>query len=822
MNDECEEGPMTHGTPIHYRIHLEPDLKRFRFDGFVEILIDISTPQKEITLDALDLAIRRCQAGTEGDWAECSFCVDPGKEKLRVLLPGERGGRIDLRIEFSGEINNRMAGFYRSRYVHGGVEKYAAVTQFEESDARRAFPCFDHPARKATFDVEMVIDEDLVALSNAPAVQETLIGDGRKQLTFQRTPRMSTYLLFLGVGEFDLIEQPGPVLIRLAAMPGLTRHGEYALDFGRKALLFSENYYGIPYPLPKLDLIAISDFAAGAMENWGAITFRENLLLRDPEKTSRAGEERICEVIAHEMAHQWFGNLVTPAEWKYLWLNESFATYFGYGVVDHYHPEWEVWGRFLQNMTNVALDRDALRETFAIEIPGGEHVVINVGTAPIIYNKGGSILRQIEGYVGSEGLKEGLRRYLKAHAYGCAASNDLWAAFEEVSAKPVSRMIRSWIEQPGYPMIEVRREEEGLVLTQGRFTYLPHESDQEWMIPVAVKVFLDDGSTRTIRALIEGRSAGLQIGEHALAYMVNEGQTGFYRVKYTETGNLRELGTRVAGKVLLPEERWGLQNDLYALVKRGDVSLDEYLAFLGFYEEEDDPLPLMSIGDHLCHAFMVTGGERRRNVASLGKALLERVLGRIGYEPVSDERHTLSILREQCLWQAALYGSEDAVRFGQEQFHVLFSGKAVHPDLMRSAVQIGALHGQEDTFDWLDRTFTSSDNEHERINILTAMGCFRDEALIRKVLQYTLGRVPDRNKFMVIGAMAANPYALPFLWEWFLSSLRQLEQLPPVHFERVVAALVPWSGLGREGEVKAFFEDYMAGKEKARDVIRLS
>jgi aminopeptidase N len=516
---------MTHVTPIHYRIHLEPDLRRFRFDGSVEILIEVSTPLEEISLDALDLAIRRCQVGMEGDWADCSFCVDPGKEDLRVLLPGERVGNISLRIEFAGEINNRMAGFYRSRYVHGGAEKYAAVTQFEESDARRAFPCFDHPARKATFDVEMVIDEDLVALSNAPAVQETWIGDGRKQVTFQRTPRMSTYLLFLGVGEFDLIERPGGVLIRLAAMPGLTRYGDYALDFCVKALRFSEDYYGIPYPLPKLDLIAVSDFAAGAMENWGAITFRENLLLRDPEKTSRAGEERICEVIAHEMAHQWFGNLVTPAEWKYLWLNESFATYFGYGVVDHYHPEWEMWGRFLQNMTDVALDRDALKETFAIEIPGGEHVVINVGTAPIIYNKGGSILRQIEGYVGGERLREGLRRYLRTHAYGCAASNDLWAAFEEVSQKPVSRMIRSWIEQPGYPMIEARREGESLVLSQGRFTYLPHESDQEWMIPVAVKVFLEDGQTDTIRVLLEGRSASLQIGEDALAYMVNEGSS---------------------------------------------------------------------------------------------------------------------------------------------------------------------------------------------------------------------------------------------------------------------------------------------------------
>jgi len=812
---------MNDTRPTRYRLHLEPDLKRFRFEGSTEIVINLSVPLKEITLDAVDLAVWRCQlAGEES--VDCSFCVDPKKEKLRIALPEERSGEVSLKIDYVGQINNKMAGFYRSRYVQGGREDFVAVTQFEESDARRAFPCFDHPALKATFDVEIVLDETLAAVSNTPALQETALGDGRKQVKFQTTPVMSTYLLFFGVGPFEFIEERGPVSIRLAGTPGMTKHGGFAVDFARKALVFSEGYYGIPYPLPKLDLIAVSDFAAGAMENWGAITFRENLLLKDPDKTSRSGEERICEVIAHEIAHMWFGNLVTPADWKYLWLNESFATYFGYGVVDHHFPEWEVWGRFLQGQTNVALDRDALKETFPIEIPGGEHVVINVSTAPIIYNKGGSILRGVEGYVGRKAFRDGLRSYLHKHAYGCATSDDLWKAFEEVSEKPVSRMIRSWVEQPGYPIVEATRGGEDLVLSQRRFTYLNHESQQEWVIPLSLKVFLEDGKTRTVHILMDGRSTSVRIGGDVVAYLLNEGQAGFYRVKYGDGNNLQELGRRVASKTLSPEERWGLQNDLYALVKQGGVSLDEYMSFLHFYDDEDNPLPLMSLGDHIHHAFIITQGERRRQVASQGKEIFERVLSRIGYEPAAGEGHTVPILREQMLWQAVLCGSEQVHRFGEAKFAALRTEGLVHPDLMKSSMQIGALKGGQTAFDWLDRALQTSENEHERINILTAMACFQEREWIEKVWSYVLRRVPDRNKFIPIGAMAVNPYAAPYLWEWYLSSIDQLEQLPPVHYERVISSLVPWSGLGKEEEVRAFFGNYMGRTTKARDAIRLS
>jgi len=529
--------------PIHYKIHLEPDLSKFQFTGKLELRLEVSVPASEVSLNILDLAIWKCTLMSEGLGEACGFSVDPRKEGLRIFFPRHVSGEVFLVIDYIGEINNRMAGFYRSRYMRDGKERYAAVTQFEESDARRAFPCFDHPAMKATFEVEMIMDGGLTAISNTDIAEEKLLADGRELVRFERTPRMSTYLVFFGAGEFEFIQDPGEVLIRVAAMPGKAQQGKYSLEFLRKALTYCEEYYGIKYPLSKLDLIAVADFAFGAMENWGAITFRENLVLHDPDKTSKAGEERMCVVIAHELAHQWFGNLVTPEDWKYLWLNESFATYFGYGVVDHYYPEWDVWEQFLQGQTQVALDRDALHETFSIEIPGGDHVVINASTAPIIYNKGGSVLRQVEGYVGNEAFREGLRLYLRKYQYRCASSRDLWDALEEVSAKPVSKMMSNWIGQPGFPMVSAEREGGSLRLTQQRFTYLDVPSTQEWLIPVSVRVFYGDEQPKEMAALLDGKTAVLDIGTGALAYKINDGQSGFYRVRYNDKANVKELAS---------------------------------------------------------------------------------------------------------------------------------------------------------------------------------------------------------------------------------------------------------------------------------------
>ncbi len=557
--------------PIHYKLSLEPDLERFQFAGTAEITLETGSAIEEIVLNALDLNVMTCRVRRAEALAPCSLSLDLKKEELKIRLPEAIRGRFVLVVNYQGQINDSMAGFYRSSYLQGGSRRFIAVTQFQESDARRAFPCLDHPSQKATFDIEIIVDAGLTGVSNAAVKAVQAMDGGRRRFVFETTPKMSTYLVFWGMGDFMRVQKAGETRVNVLTLPGMESYAGFGLDFGCNALEFCEKYFGIGYPLSKMDLIAIPDFAFGAMENWGAITFRENLLLRYPGITSKSGEGRICEIIAHEIVHQWFGNLVTPSDWKYLWLNESFATYFGYGIVDHYHPDWGVWDQFLYGQTAAAMSRDALIENFPIEIPGGEHVVINSSTAPIIYSKGGSILRQIHGYIGEDHFQAGLQRYLKTHAYACAASDDLWQALEAASALPVTRIMKSWIEQPGFPLLEARRDGRKLTIAQHRFTYLPCDAVQTWIVPVTVSVFSQAGATTRMTMILDQSLQSLDLPEDTAAYKINAGQTGCYRVKYQDTENLEALGTAIRNKTLSPEDRWGLHADLFALLIRGDV-----------------------------------------------------------------------------------------------------------------------------------------------------------------------------------------------------------------------------------------------------------
>lgn len=818
------KGPLEGSTnPIYYKIYLQPDLKNFQFSGIIELMVEAIQPIKEVTLNAKELVVLYCALEKGSKFINCPFSLNPEKEEVTITLPESLSGTIKLNIHYQGEINNKMIGFYRSGYKINGEMKHIVVTQFQENDARRAFPCFDHPSKKATFDLKIVVDEGLIAISNSTIQIEKELEKGKKLVIFNTTPKMSSYLLFFGIGEFEFLEDHyGKFAIRIATLPKKKKYAKFSLAFSRKALEFCEDYYNVEYPLAKLDLIAIPDFAAGAMENWGAITFRENLLLHYPGITSRAEEERICEVIAHEIAHQWFGNLVTPSDWKYLWLNESFATYFGYMVLNHYYPEWEVWDQFLDNETDHALVHDALLQTYPIELPDEKPQAINVCTSPIIYDKGASILRQVEGYMGEDSFKEGVRFYLKKYSYSCASSQDFWTAFEEISGSPIVRMMKSWIKQPGYPLLEVRREGNYLIFTQSRFSYLPGEFNQQWLIPLNVKVFYLDNRENLIAALMEEKHLRINIGERAVAYKVNYGQTGFYRVKYHQKENLDELLKLVFSKRLSPVDRWGLQNDFYALWQRGDVSINDYLNLLSYFSEEDAFLPLNSIVKNLFHTYLVIEGGKKEKVAEIGRSFCENALFRIGFEPENSERYPFSILRNQIIYPAILFDSKIVQEFAFQKFSALMKGKTVHKDLLKSVMQAGAWKGDEDVFNWLDNKFKASVSEDERINILRAFGCFRDERTIKKVLKYILEDVPERNRFILVSSLTTNPYTIPYMWDWYLENKNELEKLHPDHYERIIEAIVPICGLTREEEVKHYFIQYKPKEESTREVIKLS
>ena len=807
--------------PVHYKILVEPDLESFTFKGTTEIEIKAENKINQIVLNANDLAFWSYKVKYEGGYVDCSFSVDPKAQEVAISLP-DMMGTIELKIDYVGNINNLMAGFYRSKYEVEGKEKYVAVTQFEETDARRAFPCFDHPSKKATFDIEFVIDEHLEGIANTPIVEEKSLGNGKKLVRFERTPKMCTYLLFFGVGEFEFTEDASEdFLFRVATAPGRAKYGGFGLDFGRKALKFGEEYTGIKFPIGKMDLIAVPDFVFGAMENYGAVTFRENLLLVYPGVTSKAGLERIAEVIAHEIAHMWFGNLVSPADWKYVWLNEAFATLFGYAITDYYYPEWHIWDQFVSGETNVAYERDSLVETFPIELPGGEQARITAATADIIYSKAASVLRMVKGYLGDENFKKGISHFLKKFEFSFAATPDYWKALEEATGEPISEIMKSWVYQPGCPLVEVKREGNELFITQRRFTFLPHESDQIWIIPFTVILFYKNGKSKTLRTLLKDKSAKMTISKDVTAFKVNVEQSSFYRVKY-EKKELEELGKLVLDKKLPSLDRFGLQSDLYALVRSIDYSIDDYLDFIdNYYEQEDEYLPLISISNNLMNAYLVFES-RRDKISSIGRKIFKQVFEKIGYEPKDEEEHLISVLRDNLLWIAFAFGDEEVAKFGLSKFQELFDGKTIHPDIMASILKIGAA-SDERAFDYFIKKLETPDTpEHEKINSLMALGCFKKKETLFKALNYTLEKVPSKNKFIPLWQISKNLVILDELWAWFLDNLEALEKFHPRHFERVIVSLIPLGGLGKETEVKDFFKNYMSKKDLAKDTIKMA
>lgn len=802
-------------VPIRYRIHLEPDLRTFACPGWTEIDLETKSPCREISIHAAEMDIGECRAEWKGRREECSVSpVDEEKEMFTVGFPEAVQGRLTLRVHFAGRVNESMHGLYRSRYKkEDGRMGYIAVTQFEETHARKAFPCFDDPALKAVFDVEFVIDEKLTGISNMPVVSEEPVSLGKKLVRFESTPVMSTYLLFFGIGEFEFLEEPGDVLLRAVTTPGKIKMAGQGLRFAGKCLRFLEERFGTAYPLPKLDLIAVPDFAAGAMENWGAMTFRENLLLVYPGITSRRNLERIFAVIAHETVHMWFGDLVSPAEWKYLWLNESFATLFGDIAVDHCYPEWKVMENFVLESTASALARDALRETIPIEMD--EEARITAATVPIIYDKGGAVLRMAIDYLG-ENIRDALRLYFSRFSYGTAESPDLWRAFgEAVPGYPVEDMMISWVKQPGYPLVRVRREKGGLFFTQERFTYLEGApSGQGWIIPLSVLLVDEQGESRHVRYMLEGGEGHLD-GEGAVSgFLVNHGRTGFYRVEY-EPEDRERIGELVREKRLDGLDRYGAAEDLMALVRAGREELDTFLNFLeSYYAEEDHYLPLRAVLGGLAHYAVVLGDrEEGKRAAVFGRRFAEKALGIYGYEPVEGEPLTHTSVRNSALWHGVVFGSRRAEEFVRERFYRREKTGEPIPADIAEAVQRGAAYVDAGAFELLARRFKDSDSEQERMTIASALGCVRRENM-EAAVEFSLKHVPPRLRFVPFSMMAGNPDLGPHLWETFRTHHKDFEDLPPFHLERIIIGVVSVGGLYHEKEVREFFASYAPEKLK--------
>src|SRR6266508_4624177 len=669
-------------TPERYEIRLTPDLANWTFTGEERVSVEVHEFSREIILNAAELEIHAVSLTTpDGTVLQCKVKLDSQNELAQLsfaeTVPVDR---CELNIQFSGILNDKLHGFYRSTYKDAkGQEKALASTQFESTDARRAFPCWDEPAFKAVFQVTLVVDEKLTAISNARVLRETVLpGTGKKEVVFADTMKMSTYLVAFIVGDFEATEpvMVGHAPLRVWAVPGKKHLAKFAIDIGKVSLEHFSRYYDIPYPGDKLDLIAIPDFASGAMENLGAITFRETALLVDAARATRAELERVADVVAHENAHMWFGDLVTMKWWNGIWLNEAFATFMEMLAVDAWKPEWQRWTTFGVSRA-AALSVDGLHSTrpieFHVEAPRDADAMFDVLT----YEKGASVLRMLEQHLGPALFRDGVREYLRRHAYANADTGDLWAALGRAARQPIPAVMDGWIFQPGYPLVSARLEGGHLVLRQQRFTYLPEPlpgsmptaQDQLWQVPVQVRITAA-GRSASERRLLAGAETRLPVPERVDAVLVNEGGHGFYRVRYSGEllGHLLDALPEIAAI-----ERFNVVNDAWAVTVAGLMALPDYLELTARFRDERDRNVWAVLLASFATLNRIVEPRHRPQLAALVRGRAARAFAALGWTVRPGDDELMRQLRGDLLRALGMLGDDPDV---QARTAELYAGTA--------------------------------------------------------------------------------------------------------------------------------------------------
>ncbi|MEW6589130.1 MAG: M1 family metallopeptidase, partial [Thermoproteota archaeon] len=749
--------------PLHYDLTFEPHFDDFTFSGKEIIDALVLKPTNTITLHAAELKIKNCHVLLAGQKISAKTRLDEKKEILTIVLPKKIKGKARLFVEFTGILNDRLVGFYRSQYKDKqGRTKYLATTQFEAADARRAFPCWDEPAAKATFDVALIVEKNHTAISNTNVISKKKLGN-KTLYKFARTPIMSTYLLYLGVGEFEFLSgKMGKTVIRIATTKGNSSKGKFSLDICKKLLKAYEDYFGIKYPLPKLDLIAVPDFASGAMENWGAITFRETILLYDPKTSSTQTKQHIAEVVSHELAHQWFGNLVTMEWWNDLWLNESFATFMATKFVDRFYPEWKLWDQFLEDTMNTAMALDALHSSHPIDVKVNSPSEIREIFDAISYDKGGCVLRMLENFVTEKVFRAGLRKYLKKFAYKNAKGDDLWGAIGKEAKMPVRVMVNSWLKQVGFPLVEVQKQDSKLIISQKRFVHEKKGKEKGlWQIPLSVSQ-----DHKTIRKLVTKSQDAIRVREMPL--VVNAGRAGFYRVKYS-SDLLYSLRPLVSEKMLSHIDRWALQNDLFALCVSGDSTVRDYLDFTSNYEDEDDYITQSNIASNLYFLYNKTITEPfSYEIRNATHQFLRTLYFKLGWDAKTNEPHTNKLLRSFMLGALGRLDDDEIISEANKRFDAyLKNPSSLDPDIQEAVFSIVAWNGNSTTYKKLLELYRKVATQEEKIRFLGALCSFKDDKLLKNTLDFSQSKeVRSQNMHIPIMKVAANPYGKKILWPW--------------------------------------------------------
>ena len=796
-------------APINYNLTFEPDLKKFTFEGSEIITVLSKNPTKIIDLNCAEIRIKSIYVINNNKKIEATAVTNEKKEELQIKLKCSVQGTSYIHIDFQGILNDRLLGFYRSKYKQGNKIKYLATTQFEAADARRAFPCWDFPEAKATFDISIITDNKFTAISNMPPESKKKIGS-KTLYKFAKTPVVSTYLIYLGVGEFEFLSSTsGDIQIRVVTTKGNKSKGKYSLELGKKLLDSYEKYFGIKYPLPKLDLIAVPDFAAGAMENWGAITFRETILLYDSKTSSTRTKQFIAEVISHEIAHQWFGNLVTMKWWNDLWLNESFATFMATKFVDKFYPEWDLWDQFVEDAMNVAMSLDSLKTTHPIDVKVNSPAEIREIFDAISYDKGGCILRMLENYVGESNFRKGLKKYLTKFKYSNAQGQDLWNEIGNASDLPVSKMVNSWLKQPGFPLVEVNQTNSHLYLKQKRYLLEPNKKFNKgsWLIPISV------GASKEIaKTMLSKKSTKLKIPKKTLGFVVNYGRKGFYRVKYGEE-ILLDLKMLVDQKKISPIDRWAIQNDLYSLCVSGEEQVRNYLDFSDAYYEEDSYLASVNVAHNLSSIFFRAYDEKfSEEIRGYAINYLRKILSNLGWDPKKSDRHTDALLRSFVVSTLGKMDDQLVIEEAQKRFNrFLKHPSSLSADLIEPICSIVAWTGNSKTHSQLIKLYKNAKTMEEKLRFLGALCGFKDKKLLQKTLNFSqTSEVRSQNMQLPIMKVAANPYGKYVLWSWLKKNWKKLNKKVghgnPL-FNRIVASISSVVDDSMEREIKQFFRD---------------
>jgi aminopeptidase N len=770
-------------VPVDYSIRIVPNIDKLTFTGAETVKLDVRGPVRELTLNALEIEIANASIDDK-PIPTSAIKIDNKNELLTIALSSELpAGSHTLALSFSGKINQQGRGLYYMRYQEEGTgaKKIALGTQFEATDARRFFPCWDEPSFRARFQFTAVVPENWLAVSNMPVESETKIDHG-KEVRFAPTPPMASYLNVFVAGELDLIEtKAAGTHIRVIATKGKAEWGRYALESTAQILEYYNDYFGVPYPLPKLDQIAIPGGFGGAMENWGGITYYESALLFDPEKSSAATRQRIYEVIAHETAHQWFGDLVTMAWWDNLWLNEGFASWMGTKCTARFNPQWEVW---LENniprdptrrtgiSKELAMEGDARSTTHAIQQPIANEAEANSAFDDITYRKGQAFLLMLESFLGENAFRDGIRRYMAAHKYSNSTTADLWNALSDASGKPVGEIATAWTEQPGFPVVKVKRDGGKVSLSQQRFTiHFPNAPALQWKIPLTYFLI---GDAKPQSRLMTGKIDNLPGVPSDRALKLNADGAGNYRVEYDETS--WKLLLDALPKLNVPD-RVNLLGDAWALVQTNRAPLPLYLGLV----EKLPSLSELAEREQIINTFdyinrLLIGSSAREKFQACARSILRPSFDQLGWEPKKDEAPRAASLRGSLIAALGDLNDQEIVSGSRERFQkYLVDPPSLAPDLRAPIFSVVGHYADEATWNKLRELGLATTSIEEKQNYYDALAGARDPKLAPKTLQISLtDELPTSRAIFLVGKVARCGEHPDLAWEFAKANMKAL------------------------------------------------